>query len=147
MGECDLSDCSGDSSLQNSCSYCGYSYCSTHRLPEQYNCLSLSNANTLGPDFRDVSNTSTAKTTAEHYRDENAGTDERTRCKQCSNYTAAEHDLCLRCRRKEQTMSSKSPDVQIDGSLEKSSEADTNNSPRENEGGLLSKLKSIFRRE
>lgn len=52
MGDCAYPGCSGDESMQNSCSYCGEPYCSAHRLPENHDCPTVSAANTLGPDFR-----------------------------------------------------------------------------------------------
>lgn len=40
------------------CNYCGEKHCSEHRLPEKHDCVALSTANTLGPEFRDYINKS-----------------------------------------------------------------------------------------
>ncbi len=142
MGECDVTGCSGDSSIANSCSYCGDSYCSEHRLPEKHDCLALATSNTLGPDFRgelDLSESTPDKQSSSE-------TVERTECDHCSNYTTSDHNLCLECRRKEQTISSRSPDMGSDGSLESDEEDKEEDRDQGSSEGLLSTLKSLFRR-
>lgn len=142
MGECDVTGCSGDSSIANSCSYCGNSYCSKHRLPEKHDCFGMAASNTLGPDFRgelDLTGSTPDEQTS-------SDTAERAECERCSNYTTSDHDLCLECRRKEQTISSRSPDMSSDGSLESNEEGREEDSDQSNSEGFFSTLKSIFGR-
>ncbi|RQH00857.1 AN1-type zinc finger domain-containing protein [Natrarchaeobius oligotrophus] len=164
MGECEYPGCSGDGTIQNSCSYCEFDYCSTHRLPERHNCPALSNASTLGPDFR----TEFAVTTAtpdektlcsdcqaapvvfgeefcEDCLRQLTGSRENKQCERCSNYTTPERDRCLDCRRRERVMDSKSPDVAPDGSLVTES-VDPEDGTSQKSTGLISLLKSVFRR-
>lgn len=127
--------------MSNSCSYCGFSYCSEHRLPEKHNCVSLATTNTLGPDFRPYPDVSDSAEEPEYEKN----TNDREKCKNCSNYTTVEHDLCLECRRKERTISSRSPDVRTNGDLDKEEpdqEKDVNE--LDHNSGILSKLKSIL---
>lgn len=142
MGDCDVPDCSGDSSIENSCSYCGYTYCSKHRLPEKHHCLSLSESNTLGPDFSNEIDLSESQSDKQFANE----TIEKSECNRCSDYTTADHDLCLECRREEQTISSKSPDVSENGSLESNGGQDQQEEDYNRSGGLLSKLKSLLQR-
>lgn len=129
MGECDFPDCPGDSSFKNSCSYCGFSYCSNHRLPEKHNCSTLSDLNTLGPDFRGEINLLESVPNEQSVSE----TTEKSECNRCSNYTRSDCELCLECRREEQTISSRSPDLSADGSIEskddsENEDADSNSS-------------------
>ncbi|QFU83375.1 AN1-type zinc finger domain-containing protein [Natronorubrum aibiense] len=142
MGECDFRDCSGDGSIANSCSYCGFSYCSNHRLPEKHNCPALSDLNTLGPDFREEINLSESVPNKQSVSE----TTEKTECNRCSNYTTSEREFCLECRRKEQTISSRSPDVSVDGSVESKNDSEKEDTDSSNSESILSKLKSILGR-
>lgn len=165
MGECDYPGCSGDSTLQNSCSYCDYDYCSEHRLPERHNCPALSEVDTLGPEFRQEFNVETGDADSSTLCDncesapvvfgeefcedclkQMTGRGEKAQCENCSNYTSADRDLCLECRRKEQTIDSKSPDVQLDGSVDREESFDGEQTNPTESGGLLSRLKSVFKR-
>lgn len=164
MGDCNYPGCSGDSTIQNSCSYCGFDYCSTHRLPERHNCPSLSNTRTLGPDFRDEFDVTTATPDqkalcsncqsapvifGEEFCEDclplMTGSREKSQCERCSNYTTAEVELCLDCRRQAQTMDSRSPDVQVDGSLAKpGADSDITDGEDAESRGIIARLKSVF---
>ncbi|MFC7047306.1 CAP domain-containing protein [Halobacteriaceae archaeon GCM10025711] len=52
MGKCSHFDCEGDDSLGYTCNYCGQSFCSTHRLPENHACQGLKPASSDEPWFR-----------------------------------------------------------------------------------------------
>lgn len=166
MGKCDYPGCSGDSTIQNSCSYCLSDYCSAHRLPERHNCPALANTKTLGPDFRDEFDI-TADTTndgthcsncqstsvvfgeefCEDCLQDMTGNGEKSQCEQCLNYTSPEFDLCLECRRQEQTIDSKSPDILLDGSLDNSTnDPNATNSDEIESKGIVARLKSVFQR-
>ncbi|WP_130501556.1 AN1-type zinc finger domain-containing protein [Natrinema hispanicum] len=128
--------------MENSCSYCGFSYCSSHRLPENHNCSALSDLNTLGPDFRGEINFS------ESASNEPSASEitEKAECNRCSNYTTSDHELCLECRRKEQTISSRSPDLSADGSVESKDNSEKTDTGTSSSESILSKLKSILGR-
>ncbi|PGF14217.1 hypothetical protein CP556_24730 [Natrinema sp. CBA1119] len=142
MADCDFPNCPGDNSIENSCSYRGYSYCSEHRLPENHDCLSLSKSNTLGPDFSgdiDSSETIPDKVPVSEPA-------EKSECDRCSNYTTPDHGLCLDCRRKEQTISSRSPGVSGDGSLESNGRQVRQEEEQDDSGGLFSRIKALLHR-
>lgn len=165
MGNCEYPGCSGDSTLQNSCSYCGFEYCSRHRLPERHNCPALSETTSLGPDFRAEYGIETAsggqtlctncesspvvfgEEYCEDCLDRFNSRSERKQCDKCSSYTVPGNDLCLECRRKEATMDSRSPDLLPDGTLEAEDSAQRKGD--DNKGrpkGILQRVKALFNR-
>lgn len=145
MGSCAFGACAGDDSLSGSCTYCGDSFCAAPRLPENHDCVGLARSDSLGPEFREWkrSETSSRKTKRRTREAERV----RSKCERCSDYTTPERDLCFECRRREATMSSRSPDVDTDGSL--TSLEDPGEVPRENGSrsrvrDVLSRIRSLF---
>lgn len=82
MGRC--AAC-GDRADTTSCSYCGHTHCSMHRLPENHDCIGLYRSETHGPDFRHV------------------GEDQLTKnpnqvCRGCGQAVKTNRRFCYRCR-------------------------------------------------
>jgi len=139
MGDCQYGNCEGDTDLSYQCSYCDFGFCSKHRLPENHNCVAVRSAETLGPNFRTQDHVAAIQTGEQTI-------EERNQCGDCSAYIPPEKDLCISCRRKQATMSTKSPDVNVDGSLSPDEEdrklqADVSQSP---ELSIISQIKSRF---
>lgn len=166
MGKCDYTECSGDGTIQNSCSYCGFDYCGTHRLPERHNCPSISKTNTLGPDFRSEFDITT-KTPDQEALCTNCrsapvifgeefcedclplmtGTPDNVQCHNCSNHTTSAYDYCLECRPRERTIDSKRPGVRSDGTLSgQNNGSNTVSSDDSDPSGIIALLKSVFSR-
>lgn len=62
MSRCSTCSQEVSSSLEFRCSYCGRPHCSDHRLPENHGCERLETANSLGPDFRGLSDSAAGYT-------------------------------------------------------------------------------------
>lgn len=60
-------DCNSGDGLQHTCNYCNSSFCSTHRLPEKHNCISLK-ADAGGKHFESAAPDSDAPSPTEQRR-------------------------------------------------------------------------------
>lgn len=180
MTEC-IEGCEYDGGNWFTCSYCGEKHCTKHRLPEKHNCIGLTIADTLGPEFRDYDggdasetrSTSTHATSNQPDSDESSttlsggtcircgseavfgerycedclsdvnATNEKEECSNCSAATTPDNDLCLDCRREQGALESRSPDLNLDGSLSKSASKQQATQPNSTqEKGFNHSLKS-----
>ena len=161
MAECEVEGCSKSGELSYECNYCKSKHCAEHRLPEKHNCIWLTVVNTLGPDFRnrDIEGLSqqvqqsdddemvevvhSAKFLAEETEEKDV-----SQCVECGDYTTAENERCLRCRRKEELITTSSPDVALDGSIKRNDgQNDQDKSDRDKDGkrGLFGRIANILR--
>jgi len=159
MTACDVEECSRSDHIDYTCSYCKERFCGQHRLPEKHDCIWLRVINTLGPDFRKLDlddlredlrvdgNDEMVSLVGEAKRlSQTTEKKEKSECANCKNYTVPDYDLCLRCRRKDKTMSSTSPDVALDGSI-KSAEGvlDSPDDNNDDSVGIVTRILGAFK--
>ncbi len=133
MPNCDVEGCDRSDQLDFVCSYCKERFCAHHRLPEKHDCVWLQVVNTLGPDFRKLDLDSLRENFEEEENDvivdvvddakrlsQTTKKKEINECNSCQDFTTPDNDLCLKCRRKQSTMTYSSPDVALDGSVKSS---------------------------
>ncbi|SNZ06100.1 AN1-like Zinc finger [Natronoarchaeum philippinense] len=131
MASCDF--CSDGTNMPYECGYCGGSFCSNHRLPENHDC-SFRNAESDDEKWRDES-----MSTAQHRTKvvqaggvlrEVDGEEQETQ------YETADAQTYGRTPSKDEIIDDRSPDVAVDGSIKREDEQDAEDEVEESAGGL-----------
>lgn len=126
MGRCDI--CDDFSSFDYSCKYCGGNFCNKHRMPERHDCVYLTSAQTLGPEFRNIENVDISSKTSDEETSEAVDRREEretTQCVGCGELISADRKYCPICRMEGVKMDVDSgPEVRLKNPEERDAESD-----------------------